>query len=203
MLRMLDWVQALAVYGDSGNYGVFAPLLTDDGMPRERAHLLAQGAFFERNSNPVQAKQALSGALTDLREHAGPLGRLFGPQLTERIDWFRRGTRADWELSLADRYLARQDYLRAITYLYESFVSHAVYRDKGDMNNYSDREAAFDNSPKNANVWLLKNLRNAMAHGVRSDNREIQRLLENQTELDSRLHLLRKALFATRSPARS
>ena len=203
MLRMLDWVQALAVYGDSGNYSVFVPLLADDGMQRQHAQLLAQGAYFERNSNPVQAKQALTGALGYLREHTGPLGALFGPQLTEHIDWFRHGTRAEWELALADRYLARQDYLRAVTYLYESFISHAVYRDKGDMNHYDDREEAFRNTPKNANVWLLKNLRNAMAHGVRSDDREIKRLLQDQAELDARLHQLRKALFTSKPFART
>ena len=197
MPRMLDWVQALAVYGDSGNYGVFAPLLTDDGMDPHRASMLAQGAYFERNSNPVQAKQALTGALGHLREHAGPLGTLFGPQLTEHIDWFRHGGRAEWELALADRYLARQDYLRAVTYLYESFISHAVYQQKGDPNNYDDREEAFKQTIKNNDVWLLKNLRNAMAHGVRSDDREIKRLLQNQAELDQRLHQLRKVLFKT------
>lgn len=57
MLHMLDWVDALAVYEHSGNYGVFAPLLQQDGMPAERANLLAQAAYFERSGNPVQAKQ--------------------------------------------------------------------------------------------------------------------------------------------------
>lgn len=195
MLQMLDWVEALAVYEGSGNYGVFADLLKTDGMDANRSNLLAQGAYFERNSNPVQAKDKLTGAYNHVRDHQGPLGNLFKDALTEHIDWFRHGNRADWELALADRYLERQDYLRAITYLYESHVSYAVWNNRGDLNDYNDRETARKNVEKNDNVRLLTNLRNAMAHGVRADNRDAKRLLQDQQALDKKLRTLRKALF--------
>ena len=195
MLHMLDWVEGLAAYADSGNYGVFAPLLERDGMDPRRAQLLAQGAYFERNSNPVQAKQARTGAHNHIRDHQGPLGSLFKDALTEHIGWFRHGNRADWELALADRYLARQDYLRAITYLYESFVSYAVQATGGDHNSFEDRKSAFEQTPKNQDVWLLTHLRNALAHGVRTDNRDAKRLLQDQQALDKTLRALRKTLF--------
>ena len=195
MLHMLDWVDALAVYEHSGNYGVFAPLLQQDGMPAERANLLAQAAYFERSGNPVQAKQSLSGAHNHVRNHPGPLGQLFKTTLTEHIGWFRQGNRADWELALADRYLARQDYLRTITYLCEAYISRATEKFGGNVNQFEDRDLAFKEADKNQDVWLLKHLRNAMTHGVRTDNRDAKPLLQNQQALDTKLRALRKSLF--------
>ena len=195
MLHMLDWVEALAVYENSGNYGVFASLLQQDGMQADRANMLAQAAYFERNSNPVQAKQNLSGAHAHVREHQGPMGNLFRDTLTEHIGWFRQGSRADWELALADRYLQRQDYLRTITYLCEAYISRATEKFGGNVNQFEDRDQAFKDADKNQDVWLLKHLRNAMTHGVRSDNRDAKPLLQDQQKLDKKLRALRKSLF--------
>ncbi|WP_291557383.1 TIGR02221 family CRISPR-associated protein [Comamonas sp. SCN 65-56] len=117
MLQMLDWVEALASYGQSGNYGVFADLFKTDGMPASHADQLAKGAYFERGSNPVQARQALGVAHKSLQSHHGAMSELFRQTLTDQIDWFRTGNRADWEFRLADRYLTRKDYLRAVIYL--------------------------------------------------------------------------------------
>lgn len=195
MLNMLDWVEALAVYEKSGHYGVFAPLLQRDGMEERRAAMLADAAYFERNSNPVQAKQNLSGAHTHVREHQGPMGNLFRDTLTEHIGWFRSGNRADWELALADRYLERQDYLRAITYLCEGYISRATEQFGGNVNQFEDREEAFKQADKNQDVWLLKHLRNAMTHGVRTQNQDAKRLLQDQKKLDEKLRSLRKTLF--------
>lgn len=195
MLHMLDWVEALAVYENSGNYGIFAPLLQQDGMQADRANMLAQAAYFERNSNPVQAKQNLSGAHAHVREHQGPMGNLFRETLTEHIGWFRQGSRTDWELALADRYLQRQDYLRTITYLCEAYISRATEKFGGNVNQFEDRDLAFKEADKNQDVWLLKHLRNAMTHGVRTDNRDAKRLLQDQQALDTKLRALRKSLF--------
>lgn len=195
MLTMLDWVEGLAVYEKSGHYGVFAPLLQRDGMEERRASMLADAAYFERNNNPVQAKQNLSGAHAHVREHQGPMGRLFRDTLTEHIDWFRSGSRADWELALADRYLERQDYLRAIVYLCEGYISRIAQEQGFDVNSHEGRDEAFKLADKDKNVWLLKHLRNAMAHGVRSQNSEAKRLLRDRQALDEKLRQLRKTLF--------
>ena len=210
MLKMLDWVDALAVYENSGNYGVFGKLLEEDGMPVQHASMLAQGAFFERSNNPVRAKEKLSSVLNEIDKHPGHLGALFRNKLHQHLDWFHRGERGDWELALADRYLARKDYLRATIYMYEAFVSHAVMKHGGNINDHESREEAEKiaikaHSPED--VWLLKNLRNQMAHGVRprqaknkSEERQNalrQRLLSDSHALDARLRELRKTLFRT------
>ena len=69
MLQMLDWVEALAVYDKSGDYGVFSGLLQADGMQPTRAQMLAQAAYFERSNNPVQARQNLMGAFNPVQAH--------------------------------------------------------------------------------------------------------------------------------------
>lgn len=202
MLRMLDWVEALAAYEKSGNYGPFADLLVADGMSADAADQLSRGAYFERISNPVQARQALTGASQSVERHDGALGRLFKDALSEQIGWFRTGSRPEWELALADRYLERQDYLRATTFLYESLISRAVWNDRGDVNDYGHREDAKKSLDKNNDVWLLFYLRNAMAHGVRPSDektnrtaRQAKQLLADAAALNKKLRELRKKLF--------
>lgn len=203
MLRMLDWLQALAVYEHSGNYGVLAPLLQADGMPAQQAALLAQAAYYERSNNAVQARQALSGAHQHLRAHAGPLGTLFKDTLVQHIDWFRSASRADSELALAERYLQRQDHLRAVSYLYEAYVSRTVERLGGNVHDFDSRKTAMAQAEKNTDVWLLTYLRNSLAHGLpptdaknNSTATEARRLLQDQAALERRLQQLRQRLFA-------
>lgn len=50
MLRMLEWVDALSSYDKDGDYGVFASLLTDDGMASDTAGKLRSAAFPPRAS---------------------------------------------------------------------------------------------------------------------------------------------------------
>ena len=65
----------------------------------------------------------------------------------------------------------------------------------GNVNQFEDRDLAFKEADKNQDVWLLKHLRNAMTHGVRTDNRDAKRLLQDKQALDTKLRALRKSLF--------
>ena len=196
MLQMLDWVEALAVYDKSSDYGVFSGLLQADGMQPTRAQMLAQAAYFERSNNPVQARQNLMGAFNPVQAHQGTLGRLFSEPLARNIEWIRHGDRADWELALADRCLARKDYLRAAIYLFEGLVSHAVRQQGDNITRFDDREAARKLAQQDLpDAKRLARLRNALAHGVRPSDPEIKRLLQDEQTLAQELRRLRKALF--------
>ncbi|MDR2214121.1 MAG: TIGR02221 family CRISPR-associated protein, partial [Pseudomonadales bacterium] len=61
LLKMLDWVEALATYDKDGDYGIFGKLLEHDGLAPDKARQLEKAAYFERISNPERAKQALAG----------------------------------------------------------------------------------------------------------------------------------------------
>ncbi|MBN8447794.1 MAG: TIGR02221 family CRISPR-associated protein [Candidatus Accumulibacter sp.] len=167
LLAMLDWVDALATYDKDGDYGVFAPLLVRDHMPEARAKLLAKAAYCERSSNPELAVKNLRSVFPSIETHDGPLGGLFRETLKERIGWFRGPTRHDRELSLADAYLKRSDYLRAATFLYESFVTRTCFAAKCNDTDPKVRDDAFDDVRKTTPAaGQLKDLRNALAHGV-------------------------------------
>lgn len=196
MLQMLDWVEALASYEKDGDYGPFAALLGEDGMDPQRADLLTQAAFFERTSNPVKSREKLSSVFESVRTHEGTFGELFRDELTERIHWHRGNNRADWELSLGDAYLARQDYLRASIYLFESFITRATNKLRLNPNDFDQRKEAYEEErKKQPDVRQLEYLRNALAHGVRpKDDKEIK-VVSDREKLEGALRKLRKTLF--------
>lgn len=196
MLKMLDWVEALATYDKDGDYGVFGQLLAEDGMEPARTALLEKAAFFERTSNPVRARETLTSVFATVETHEGNLGRLFRDELVKRISWFRGPDRAEWERSLAKSYLDRRDYLRAATFMYEAFVTRAANAEKRNPNDFEQRKAAYDQARKEKpDVKNLEFLRNSLAHGVRpQDEREIRHLGSEKT-LRSALAGMMKTLF--------
>lgn len=196
LLAMLDWVDALATYDKDGDYGVFAPLLVGDGMHQGRADRLALGAYFERTGNLVRAQKELSSVFPSVEAHQGALGGLFGETLKQRISWFRGPMRDSWELSLADAYLDRRDYLRAATFMYEAFGTRAVNDQSGNPSDFSQRKEAYQAAERGKpKARDLEYLRNALAHGVRSTDAEVEKTLEKENDLRAELKSLRKKLF--------
>ncbi len=197
LLQMLDWVEALATYDKDGDYSVFAPLLQVDGMEATRAGLLEKAAFFERTSNPVKAREALSSVFPSIEQHRGGLSDLFRDELVKRVNWFRDPERYQWEASLARASLARGDYLRAATFMFESVTTReAIVQKLGDPNSYDIRKEAYGNAKKgNNHAKKLEYLRNALAHGQRPlDAREAEDL-RDRLHLAATLHRLADALL--------
>lgn len=189
MLQMLDWVESLATYDKDGDYGVFAPLLQADGMGGKQAALLRQAAFFERTGNPVQASQKLRSVFESVSTHAGALGRLFRDTLSQRVSWFRKGNRGDWEQALGSAYLERGDYLRAATYLYESNITRATLLRGWDSNDFNDRKRAYEQE-RNDDSKELEYLRNSMAHGIRPMGKYTAQHLQSEEALEKKLREL-------------
>lgn len=196
LLSMLDWVDALATYDKDGDYGVFAPLLVDDGMPQGRADRLTLGAYFERTGNLVRAQEELKSVFPSVEAHQGALGGLFGETLKQRISWFRGSMRDSWELSLADAYLDRRDYLRAATFMYEAFGTRAVNKQSGNPSDVNQRKEAYQEAERGKpKARDLEYLRNALAHGVRSTDAKVTKTLARESDLRNELKSLRKKLF--------
>lgn len=196
MLKMLDWVEALATYDKDGDYGVFAPLLQADGMEAARAALLEKAAYFERTSNPVKARETLTSVFPSIEAHNGLLGRLFKEQLKQRISWFRVHGRDARERSLADTYLQRRDYVRAAIFMYEAFITGWVNEKKANPNDYEEREDAYEEARvERPEIKKLKNLRNALAHGVRPTSDIDAQTLTDEKRLSEALRTLRQNLF--------
>ena len=195
LLRLMDWVQALAAYDKDGDYGVFAELLHQEGFSKHQAELLGKAAFFERTTNPVQARPALSGVFADIGKLNMDIGGLFQPELSDRIRWFRSPNRDAWELDLADAYLERKDYLRAAIYLQEAFISRKVIESKGDTHDFNTRDSIRQQGKNDEHFKRLTYLRNAMAHGVRSDDKQTRAAIRDESSLRGALLDIRKHLF--------
>ncbi|MFM8442588.1 MAG: TIGR02221 family CRISPR-associated protein [Methylococcus sp.] len=177
LMRLYDWVRALECFNKDGDYGGFADLLTADGL---RGGLLAEAAFLERAAVAPNAKRKLDSFTGGALAPDSPAGRLFLPVLMDRIEWRRGRDRAAWEGRLARDYLARRDYLRAGQFAFESLISARALANGADANDYDTgrqtaereleqltKEGRLD--PKDpGNFITLKNLRNALSHGLRA-----------------------------------
>jgi CRISPR-associated Csx2 family protein len=196
MLEMLDWVEALATYEKDGDYGVFGKLLERDGMAKNKASQLTLASFFERSSNPVKAREKLTTLTQALDAHQGEMAALFKEELKKRIAWHRGAHRDDWELALADAYLERRDYVRAAIFLYEACVSRVTRKTGGDLNDYSQREAAWQQARQDKpTARKLEYLRNALTHGIKPDDRDIANSISDEGNLKNTLQKFRRALF--------
>lgn len=189
MLKMLDWVDALSSYDKDGDYSVFSRLLAKDGMPEGRARILESAAFQERVNHLEGARQKLSASLEAIATHTGPLGSLFRPELEARVAWVRKAERGERELALAHAYLARRDYLRASIFLLEGLITREVNRRRGNPGNFEERdEVRKALGQENQLFKRLEWLRNALAHGQRSRDDEIAKLLSDESALRAQLN---------------
>lgn len=187
MLDMLDWVDALSSYDKDGDYGVFAHLLAADGMAEARTRELEKAAFQERTNHIEGARQRLSASLDAITDHQGALGKLFRPELEARVAWVRKPERSLRELALAEAYLQRRDYLRCAILLLEGLVTREVDRCRGNPNAFEERDEARPALRERAQFRTLERLRNALAHGLRSNDKEVRRLLNDEAALQQML----------------
>jgi CRISPR-associated Csx2 family protein len=189
LLRIIEWIEALHTYDKDGDYGAFSPLIGSKG------EFLKQAAFFERTTNPVKARSMLRA--WDGQEHSypedDPAALLFKNELEKRISWHHRPDRSSWERDLAKRYFEQADYVRAVIYGMESIISAEIQNRRGEVDDYENRGIVKDEMRKTRDGFrTLSNLRNGLTHGVRSGDRNIDKLLENEHTLRSTI----KRLFA-------
>ncbi len=97
---------------------------------------------------------------------------------------------------MADEYLQRGDYLRAVTYLFEAAVTRATLQAGGNISDFEARKEALKVAKANQPaLQRLEYLRNSLAHGVRPrDDREI-RSMQNEESLYAHLTELRRQIF--------
>ena len=178
LLVVQEWIRALEQFDKDGDYGIFEKLLDREGLA---GRLLAEAAFLERIGNLSLAQQKLNSFWKATTEPASPAGRMFFPRLKKSLEWRTSAKRSEWERRLALQALRKCDYLRASIFAYESSISKQVELNGGDANNFQrDREQAerqLEQETKDArvdlkserNFYVLKFLRNQLAHGVRAN----------------------------------
>lgn len=207
LLDMLDWVDALASYDQNGDYGAFAPLYQRAG-DEQTAGLLRQASFYERVNQPGQARKPLRQVIDLLDNTDGsprsPMAALFQPQLRTRIAWSGNASYGERQAELARHHLVNGEYLQAATQAFEATISRRLAASNHDPMNRGHRAAAKEklereinqagnNKSEEQKAYLdLRDLRNALAHGSRSNKVEIQSALSSEENLKESLgHWLR------------
>lgn len=207
LLRIADWISALNTYDKDGDYGVFADLLERDGLAPVETNHLRRAAFFERTSNPRDARKGLASFDKALTRGLPGIGRLFAVQLHDRLKWHRGGDTYTHQRYLANAYLKTGDYIRSAIFAYEAFVTRLVDRAFGEReDDYKDREKAYkayecsergiQQKSFKDDYWLLKNLRNTLAHGNEPKDDRISGLISDEARLREELQRLIRELLS-------
>lgn len=179
LLAIQRWIDALDRFDQNGDYGVFADLLMQDGVPKDKANCMKKAAFFERTFNLRDAARQLGTFLGVMDTDLPGTGHLFQQQLAERLSWARGGNALHvQQRHLAYVYLKRRDFVRAAVFAWEAIITHECTRHALDIDDYSedgDRKQAeaelktrlrsdgirWPNAPQRR----IKDLRNSLAHG--------------------------------------
>ena len=177
LTRVRRWVDALDRFDATGDYGVFAPLLIEDGVAEDKAGCLARAAFFERTQNLSDAARQLRTFLPILDTPLAGAAGLFQTRLTERLRWIKAGGLADHQRKLAFEHLKRRDFLRAAVFGWEALHTLECERHGLPSDDYAtgrkpamdrlDEEMRAGKHPewKKSAFLLLRDVRNALAHG--------------------------------------
>ena len=214
LVRIADWLQALAGFEKDGDYGAFEPLLRQAGFGAEpRGHLL-RASFFENTLNVGQATGELRKLLPTLTKDAteDPGARLVLPTVSKRLQWTVGERQYEKQLRLARLALDRRDYLRATLYAYEAVIKRICSHYGSDINKYDGREQARLNYEKACRqsearreerkaYVLLKSLRNQLAHGTHASRGEVQKVLLDETRMAETLEHLLTMIETERLPA--
>lgn len=199
LLTMADWISALDGFNKTGNISPFSELLQRDGMKKETAQCLEEAAFYENTLNVGQAKRPLETFSKAISDGLIGVGSLFQNTLQERIAWHKQDNFYLRQRENAHFHLKQGDYLRAAALGYEALITKQMqqgnYTPKLDPANFRDREKIQSDMDKNSDFKQLRNLRNSLAHGTRSDVVETQRALSSELQLRIELERLFKMLL--------
>jgi len=196
LTRVRCWLDALDRFDATGDYGIFASLLIEDGVPEDKARCLERAAFHERTMKVSDAVRELRIFLPVLNSSLVGASRLFCKRLSERLEWARKGNLAQHQERLAFEYLGRHDFVRAAIFGLEAFITSEC-----PANSVHDRDArqqAHDrlkgqaegdglSDEKKKSFSALNTLRNALAHGNPPNNSRYKKVLKNQDLLSKEL----------------
>lgn len=193
LLHILDWVNSLNSFDHNGDYGVFASLFAKENLPSTSISALKNANFNERITGATQATKYLE----TLRKNGfdadkSPLAAFFEPLFFERTDWVTCNTRGGREMALAEKYLAKRDYVRAAIYAQEGYISKGLEMAGAvhDVDDYQARDEyrVFVRTQNVQAFKMLSKLRNAMAHSLKSNERkDFVNILKDESSLAAKI----------------
>ncbi|MDM7457534.1 MAG: TIGR02221 family CRISPR-associated protein [Tepidimonas sp.] len=205
LAHLQEWAEALAAFDASGDFSRFAQLLERDGLDPVHTRALAKAWPLLAMNNVSDAARGLRQAVRALDEPLHGASGLFQERLRKSLRWVHETELHEQMLQLAVQALRRDDFLRAAILGLESFLARIVAEQGGDPLDYAARERAGQDfgrelrdgehaDRKRNDFWLLRNIRNALAHGTLPTYKPHAQLLKNpdrlRTELSATLNQL-------------
>lgn len=174
LLAVQRWIDALDRFDQNGDYAVFAPLLKADGVPADKARSLERAAYYERTMNLDYARTEIHAFLPALDIPLTGASMLFRGALRQRLAWAQEDDLARHQTRLAWFHLHNGEYLRAAIFGYEAVITRECLRQGLSTTDFKNGrepaclalEKALDRgSDEHHAYWMLKNVRNGLAHG--------------------------------------
>lgn len=124
LIRVGRWLAAMSIFDRGGDYGVFAPLLLEEGASERTVRFLKSAAFLEQTNRVDLAREELRKFRDRLAREAPGLTmiQLFRPLLDKRFEWAETGDAYARLRGLAQSSLADGDYMRAAVRGFEAFL---------------------------------------------------------------------------------
>ncbi|MHB8353696.1 MAG: TIGR02221 family CRISPR-associated protein [Burkholderiales bacterium] len=207
LMGIQRWIDALDRFDAAGDYGVFASLLIQDGVPEDKARCLEEAAFHERTFNLMDAARKLATFAPVLDSPLPGASGLFQSKIKERLAWVNEPSLAERQRKLAYIYLKRSDYVRAAVLGWEALITRECESRDLDPQKYNEgrklAEEALDIDIKSGDVpdgrreayKMLKTLRNALAHGNPPKDRKYRHTLQSAKTLRQELESAFKRLI--------
>ena len=195
--RVRRWMSALERFEATGDYGVFAPLLTEDGVDPQTTRHLEKAAFHERTSNLFSAAREIEQFQRKLQSVTlGGASRLFKKNLNEALAWIKESTFAKKQGKVARQYLTRRDYVRAAIFSWEALITKQCEDLGRDAKKREDRVQADEelkdfyyvkHGPNNEEYKTLNQIRNALTHGSPPEKQKCKEMLGKEDKMISEL----------------
>lgn len=206
LMQVRRWLDALDRFDATGDYGVFVPLLKHDRVPPDKASRLEAAAFLERSSNVRDAAVEISNFSSVLKGTLSGASGLFQDRLANHLRWASANSLSEQQRLLAYRYLRRRDFVRAAIFGREACVSRECEKRGVSTLEFSNErkqavagledELSKERSPRATAYWILRDIRNALAHGTRPQSPTIEDALKDPQELERELERALKRFFA-------
>lgn len=199
LMHVRRWLDALNRFDAAGDYGIFAPLLREDGVPEDKARCLEDAAFYERTLNVRDAARKIGTFLPVLDGPLPGASGLFKGRLRGHLRWAQEQALSEQQRELADLYLDRGDFLRAAMFGLEACISR-ICEESGvaATANYDERQSAIrerlfkKTDSRRRDYVSLSKLRNAMAHA--GDDKDWERNRSTLTARDKLSSELRRTM---------
>lgn len=204
LLHIQQWLNAATLANNTGDLTDIASLLNTSSIGPD----LKKASFYMSVHRSDQARSPLKKVRQALQEESlDAAAALLKPVLLKNTDWVNESYIYQRQSAQAKHAITRKDYLRTSIYAFEAYLTRKVRESgayPGQENNYAirkdtqktlDGDKVFRKTAEGSAYILLRDLRNALAHGGAGTQADVQQLLNDQNKLEDKLNYMLKTLL--------